>query len=89
MNREIRPTRHMLIMRTLDEIEDERSSQNITWGGDKHDDQHSSHDWVAYITRHTGKAVMWPWASQTFRKQMVRVAALAVAAIEWCDRLEK
>lgn len=68
------------------EIENERQTQDAQWGGPAHDDKHTSYDWIAYIVRHTGKAVFWPWDAQGFRKQMVRVAALAVAAIEWVDR---
>lgn len=68
------------------DIQKERESQNAKWGGPSHDDTHTSHDWLAYIIKHAGKAVMWPFDFRVFRIQMVRVAALAVAAIEWCDR---
>ena len=70
----------------LTEVFHERRKQDLKWGGPAHDNQHNSHDWIAYITLHAGRAVMWPWDRETFRKQMVRVAALAVAAVEWCDR---
>ncbi len=68
------------------EVMGERIEQMKKWGGKDHDDKHSSHDWIAYIVRHAGKAVMWPWDPFLFRSQMVRVAALAYSAIEWCDR---
>lgn len=68
-------------------IVDERERQDIKWGGPYHDDQHTSHDWVAYIVRHAGRSVMWPFDVYQFRSCMVKVAALAVAAIEWSDRL--
>jgi len=74
---------------TYDEIRNERKKQDKKWGGIDHDDKHSSHDWVAYIVRHTGMAVHWPWDTNIFRQQMIRVAALAVAAIEWTDRKNK
>ena len=67
-------------------IRKERARQDAEWGGPGHDDQHNSHDWVAFITKHAGMAVMWPFRPSVFRYQMVRVAALAVAAIEWFDR---
>ena len=73
-------------MTIYDEIEAERISQDQKWGGASHDDTHNSHDWICYITKHLGKAVTYPWNHLTFRQQMVRIAALAVAAIEWCDR---
>jgi hypothetical protein len=70
------------------EIKKERKAQDKKWGGPGHDDRHTSHDWVSYLTKHVGKAVMFPWDKTLFRNQMVRVAAVAVAAIEWCDRDE-
>ena len=70
----------------LTEVFHERRKQDLKWGGPEHDNEHNSHDWIAYIMRHAGRAVVWPWNKATFRKQMIRVAALAVAAVEWCDR---
>jgi len=70
----------------IEEILAEREYQDHKWGGDVHDDRHSSHDWVAFITKHLGKAVCWPWSGDRFRTQMIKVAALAVAAAEWHDR---
>lgn len=72
----------------LIEVFHERRRQDLRWGGPEHDDGHGPHDWIAYIMRHAGRAVMWPWDRSTFRRQMIRVAALAVAAVEWCDRGE-
>ena len=76
-------------MDIFDEITAERKHQDKKWGGPTHDDHHTSHDWVAYITRHLGRTVTWPLDKEAFRYQMVRVAALAVAAIEWVDRKEQ
>lgn len=73
-------------MTIFDEIKAERDAQDAEWGGASHDDSHTNWDWVAYLTKHLGKAVVWPFNWDVFRKQMVRVAALAVAAIEWVDR---
>ena len=70
------------------EIDAARDAQDEKWGGPAHDDKHGSYDWVAFITRSTGLAVTWPWDAMEFRKRMVAVAALAVAAIEWVDRAE-
>lgn len=70
----------------LDEIRDERDQQDAQWGGAGHDDQHTNFDWICYLTKHVGRAVQWPFDPAVFRRQMVIVAALAVAAIEWCDR---
>ena len=73
-------------MSLWDEIQRERIAQDQKWGGPAHDNKHNSHDWVSYLTKHVGKAVMHPWDKGLFRAQMVRVAAVAIAAIEWCDR---
>ena len=70
----------------LADVSLERNKQDIKWKGDRHDDTHSPHDWIALIVENVGRAVTWPWDGESFRKQMVRVAALAVAAIEWSDR---
>ena len=70
-----------------DEVKQERARQDAKWGGPGVDDNRSVNDWIAYITRHTGWAVVRrPWDLKLFRRQMIRVAALAWAAVEWCDR---
>lgn len=77
------------VLRRLDlygEIKAEWERQDAKWGGPGHDDAHSNFDWIVYLTKHVGKAVSWPFDKSRFRTQMVRVAALAVAAIEWADR---
>jgi hypothetical protein len=68
------------------EIDAERIAQDQRWGGPEHDDKHGSYDWIAFITRNVGLAVTRPWDAREFRRRMVRVAALAVAAVEWVDR---
>ena len=69
-------------------VADERARQDEKWGGPAHDDQHTSHDWIAYIVRYSGRAVTYgPFDVLRFREHMVQVAALAVAAAEWADRL--
>ncbi len=67
-----------------DEIRDERDRQDKKWGGPAHDDGHSINDFVAFIAKHAGKAVDEAPLGQ--RKQMIRAAALAVAAIQKIDR---
>lgn len=59
----------------------ERDAQDAEWGGQQHDQDHTPNDWIAYITKHAGKAA----GGNDFRAQMVKVAALAVAAIEAHD----
>lgn len=64
----------------------EREKQDRMWGGQEHDALNTPNDWISVITKHVGRAVHWPWTPERFRQQMVVVGALAVAAIEWCDR---
>ena len=64
------------------EIQEERERQSKNWGGAQHDDQHTPNDWIAFIAYHAGRGSY----RSNFRTQMVKVAALAVAAIEAWDR---
>ena len=64
----------------------ERTAQITEWGGPDADDSNTKLDWVAYIVKHTGKAMTNPFNLDVFRYQMVRVAALAIAAIATVDR---
>lgn len=69
------------------EIAEERHQQDTKWGGAAHDDQHDEDDWIEFIEKHARRAAPGlGFDRQLFRRQMVRVAALAVAAIEWVDR---
>ena len=71
------------------EIEQERNAQDEEHGGPAADDQHTHHDWVAFIVAHMGlgvKGKRWTFRRDKFRRSMVVIATLAVAAIEWCDR---
>ena len=75
----------------LTDITEERIRQSEEWGGAAHDDSHGPHDWVGYI----GKQNQVAFAAfvgknndaKEWRSRMVKVAALAIAAIESYDRL--
>lgn len=82
----------MSLRQILDVIAAERGYQMTRWGNKADDTLNSPNDWVAYISHH---ATRWfnggfaPYDADTvaeFRKQMVKVATLAVAAIESVDR---
>lgn len=77
-------------MSIWNEIQEERAYQKKRWGGDAHDDQHTTWDWIVFITQYVGRAVdpgdVDHFDIQTYRTYMIKIAALAVAAIEWCDR---
>ena len=63
----------------------ERFRQLEKWGTTM-DDLHNPYDWVALIVKHAGKAIKLPGNREHFEKQMVRVGALVVAALEWSKR---
>lgn len=67
------------------EILHERERQAAQWGGTSHDDRNRPNDWIAYICYHAAKGSY----KADFRKQMIRVAALAIAAIETHDRQQR
>lgn len=84
------------------EIRIERQRQNAIHGGPKNDDKLLMVEWIGIITRHLGLAVddAKPLGGgmnnhsvcenpARYRRQMVRVAAVAVAAIEAFDRKVK
>jgi hypothetical protein len=69
-----------------DEIRAERDRQDAKWGGPEADDRNRPNDWVAYLAGHIGRAWAWPMDLAVYRRQLIRVAALAVAAVESLDR---
>ena len=69
------------------EVNAERTRQRVQWGDD-HDQRHNAHDWIALITEHAGRALEAHHRnaySPAYRQQLIRVAALAVAAVEALD----
>lgn len=78
----------------LKEIEEERKHQDKKWGGPEHDDHHDSYAWVSFIIYYLGQSTndfvkgksSFVSKLRNFRYNMIKVAALAVAAIESCDR---
>jgi hypothetical protein len=71
-----------VVVTIWEEIQLERQRQAEKWGGAQHDDHHTANDWIAFIAFHAGRASY----KADFRAQMIKVAALAVAAIEALDR---
>lgn len=75
----------------LDEVRKEREYQKEKWGFKADTQLNTPNDFVSYISHHSTK---WfeggfepypPEVVDEYRKQMVKVAALAVAAIEGLD----
>ena len=87
--------RHSIKMReVLDEILQERSYQEKRWGIE-HDTKHTAQDWLVILTVWLGKAAsnVHPYAfldkqpnpeqdRKGYRKRLVQVAAICLAAIE-------
>lgn len=74
-------------LRTIDiyqEIVLERQYQNELWG-EKNDDKNTEEDWVSYITEYAN-GLTERTKDKSFRERLVKVAALAVAALESIDR---
>jgi hypothetical protein len=76
-------------------IEQERAYQTERWGTHVDDAVNKPNDWVGYISHYSTKwfdGSFSPYNSATvnaFRQSMIKVAALAVAAIESLDRQQK
>lgn len=69
----------------FEEIREERERQDAKWGGPSHDDTHALEEWGNFIQDHLDKALEAPSAEQE-RYQLIRIAALAVAAVETYNR---
>jgi hypothetical protein len=70
------------------EIASEREYQDSLWGGPESDDRNSQPQWSSYITEYANMSSPRT-KNRPFRERMLKVAALAVAAIESFDRLEE
>lgn len=68
--------------RIFRDVKAERARQDAQWGGPAHDDEHELADWLSYIEQQAGAA----YRNDAPRERLVKIAALAVAAIESLDR---
>tara|TARA_R100000501_G_C2518382_1_gene46730 strand:- start:250 stop:477 length:228 start_codon:yes stop_codon:yes gene_type:complete len=67
------------------EIGEERSRQDIQWGGPEHDDEHGPDEWCEYIglqLYRAEKAANWEGTMREYRERLIKIAALSVAALE-------
>lgn len=67
------------------EITRERASQDEEWGGATHDDSHERYEWAVFIRKQNNlgeQAAYYSTKAEEFESRMVKVAALALAAIE-------
>lgn len=63
----------------------EREAQIKQWGGAKADDSNSPGEWVTYIVKQAGYIIMGR-ESDSVEQRFVKIAALAVAAVESLKR---
>ena len=72
----------------LAQVVEERVRQDRQWGGPDHDDDHKRKDWLGFIREHADRATKALQGKDLdeYRKQLVEIAALAVAGIESSDR---
>ena len=71
-------------------VDAERAYQDKKWGGPEHDKTHSAWDWCVYLTKFLGgfaRAVMSGDRVEA-RRQLVKVIALGVAALEHAPDLQ-
>jgi NTP pyrophosphatase (non-canonical NTP hydrolase) len=69
----------------LGEVVDERKRQDDRWGVQNH----GPDGWLTILMEEVGeasRAVLGGWADNKYRRELVQVAAVAVAAIECLDR---
>jgi hypothetical protein len=73
----------------LKEIDAERDRQDIKWGGPVHDDKISPGGWCLLAQDYAGWARVMAGMDNPvkYRRRLLQVAAIAVAAIEALDRL--
>lgn len=69
------------------EIDEERAYQEGKFGT-SFDERNTVNDWVTYIAMYAGKAAFAGTEAEA-RQQLMKVAALAVAAMESFDRNKK
>ena len=66
----------------FERVEEERKRQQTLWGND-FDDRNTVNDWTTFITRYANYATS---SERSFHDAMVKVAAIALAAVETYGR---
>lgn len=69
------------------DVSRERKKQDNEWGGPEHDDRHDRYDWIQFI-EHQISSVTRTDNPKKIRRRFVKIAALALAALESMDRQE-
>lgn len=74
------------VPRWVADVMAERRTQDEQWGGAAHDDEHAAYEWLEYIDKQVRKANGVRNDDDRYRSRLVKIAALAAAAIESVDR---
>ena len=69
----------------FNKIDEERTYQENKWGVE-FDDQNTINDWVTYINQYASHAARMNVGVDHVEENLIKVAALAVAALEAIDR---
>lgn len=72
-------------VKVIAQVITERKRQDMQWGGPAHDDTHDWCDWYSYIDHQLCDRYL-NGPKEQHRDALVKIAALAVAAIESMDR---
>ena len=71
-------------MDVLAEIVGERAAQDVQWGGPGHDDKHTPSEWACILTEYVDR--LPHDCPMDYRTSFIKIAAVAVAAVESHDR---
>ena len=77
--------------RILEEIRRERDRQDEKYGGPDHDDNHYPGDWCLILSKYLGRAsaeTIDAEPAAAFRDNMIKIAAVAIAATQSLDRIQ-
>jgi hypothetical protein len=73
-------------VKVIAQVIQERKHQDRQWGGAAHDDTHSVLEWGSYICYQEAK-LGGQISVREARERFIKIAALAVAAVESIDRM--
>jgi hypothetical protein len=75
-----------VMSKAYDSIAQERRAQDAHWGGPVHNDLCDVYDWEQYLSTQIDKLLCDSLNPSVLRDRFVKIAALAVAAIDSLDR---
>lgn len=71
----------------LKKVHTERNRQVEEEGWDaQHDDEHNPLEWVGLFSVYMGKIADGDWSPKSIKDCAIKIAAIAVALAEWCER---